>query len=93
MFGKLYTNVNVIDVVDSTWATTAGSQEKTPDLLILLVTEEDYRFLEKAKRISGIELIPAPNNKSYEDTEGGTEISSFDIQMYIESQFVATSEE
>lgn len=93
MFGKLYTNVNVKDVVDSSWATTAGSKEKTPDLLILLVTEADYRFLEKAKRISGIELIPAPNNKSYEDTKGGTEISSFDIQMYIESQFVEISEE
>lgn len=93
MFGKLYKNINVIDVVDGKWATTAGTQEKSPDLLIALVSEEDYRFLEKAKRISGIELIPAPNNKSYEDTEGGTEISSFEIQMYIEEQFVAISEE
>lgn len=93
MFGKLYTNVNVVDVVDSSWATTAGSQEKTPDLLILLVSENDYRFLEKTKRIGGVELIPAPNNKSFEDTKGGTEISSFEISMYIESQFVATSEE
>lgn len=93
MFGKLYKNVNVIDVVDGSWATTAGSQEKNPDLLIALVSEEDYRFLEKAKRVSGIELIPAPNNKSYADTEGGTEISSFEIQMFIEAQYVATSEE
>ena len=93
MFGKLYTNINVVDVVDSSWVTTAGNEKKNPDLLIALVSEEDYRFLEKAKRISGIELIPAPNNKSYDDTEGGTEISSFEIQMYIESQFLETSEE
>lgn len=92
MFGKLYSNVNVIDVVDSSWATTAGNEEKNPDLLIALVTEADYRFLEKAKRISGIELIPAPNNKPF-DSKTETEISSFEIQMYVESQFVTLSEE
>lgn len=93
MFGKLYSNVNVIDVVDGSWATTAGAQEKRPDLLIALVTEEDYRFLEKTKRTSGVELIPAPNNKAFKDIEGGTEISSFELQMYVESQFMAISEE
>lgn len=95
MFGKLYTNINVIDVVDRSWATTSGKDTKEPDLLIALVSEADYRILEKAKRINGIELIPAPNNSSYEEMKkenGDTEISSYELQMFIESEYISISE-
>ncbi len=87
IFGKLYSNVHVIDVVDGSWNTTTGSKEKSPDLLIALVSEEDYQFMEKAKRISGIELIPAQNDKPFDQTDGATEISSTDIKYQVESQF------
>lgn len=90
MFGKLYEKVNVVDVVDSSWATTAGTEKKNPDLLITMVSEEDYKFLEKAKRINGIELIPAPNNFDADMENYETEISSYEIKFYIESQIIDT---
>lgn len=88
MFGKLYSNVNVVDVVDSGWTTTSGNKEKNPDLLIVLVKEEDYRLLEKTKKISNIELIPAPNNYSYEEQKDkGTVRTSAELEVYIENMY------
>lgn len=95
MFGKLYSNINVLDVVDGKWATTAGDKEKNPDLLIALVSEEDYRLLKKAEKVNGLTFDIAPNNSSYEDLKeesGDTEVSSFELQMHIEAEYVAISE-
>ncbi len=96
MYGKLYHNINVIDVVDGNWATIAGDKEKSPDLLVVLVKEEDFRLLKKAENINGIKFDIAPNNSSYEDMKkdkGDTAISSLEIQLYIEGQFLDTSED
>lgn len=91
-FGKLYSNIEVLDVVDNKWTTTAGSNEKKPDLLLVMVSEEDYRLLQKTTRISGVELVPAPNNVAYDKIEQETEISSYDLQYFIESQYIAIAE-
>lgn len=91
MFGKLYENIEVVDVVDSSWSTTAGKKGKSPSLLVVKVSEEDYNFLNKAKKISGIELIPAPNNKPFKEIKTGTTCIEGTIKYYIESQFMALS--
>lgn len=93
VFGKLYSNVQVVDVVDSEWTTTSGDKEKSPDLLIVLVKEEDYRLIEQAKRLSEIELIPAPNNYSYDESGKETTISSIDLQIYIQDKYSTITEQ
>lgn len=96
MYGKLYHNVNVIDVVDGNWATIAGDKEKSPDLLVVLVKEDVFRVLKKAESISGVEFDIAPNNSSYEDMKkdkGDTAVSSVDIQLHIEGKFQYITED
>lgn len=91
MFGKLFSNVKVVDVVDSKWTTTAGSTEKEPDKLLVRVNEEDYRLLNKAANLSGIKLVPSPNNKDVEQKEG-SQVSSGFLKTYIESQYITINE-
>lgn len=88
IYGKLVSNVNVVDVVTGKWNTTE-KDEKNPNLLIALVEEEHYRFIEKAKRIGEIELIPAQNEEPFVHTPGVTEISSKEIEDYINNQYSA----
>lgn len=93
MYGRLYRNVEVVDVVNRDWVTTSGNKEEDPDYLIILVKEEDYRLLEQAKRLREIELIPAPNNYSFEESGKETTISSIDLQLYITDKYSTITEE
>lgn len=69
IFTKFIENLRVIDVVDSNWITTAGSDSASPRYLITAVDEELWLLLKKSEMITGysFKLVPVVKDKAYEE--------------------------
>ena len=92
IYAPFIENLKVIDVVDSKWTTTAGTDSKTPKYIIISVTEEIYRLLEVAPKISGygFTIVPVPNDKSYDEAGKETKIVSDYLKNIIEANSAYT---
>jgi len=90
MFGKLISNVKILDVKDS-----AGrhvfentSEARTPSSLIFAVPEDMHLVLRKAMYLKEIsaEIIPVPNTQNLEEEGEVIEYSSHHIKEFILSK-------
>ena len=86
IFNKFIENLEVIDVVDNNWLTTAGKDSQEPKFLITAVDEEIWLLLNKAERLQGysFKLIPVVRDKAY-DPETPTTVVSEGIKNIIEA--------
>ena len=86
IFTRFVENLEVIDVVDSKWITTAGNESGVPKWLITAVDEETWLLLKKSERLNNYEfkLVPVVRAKAY-DPEVPTTVVSDHIKGIIES--------
>ena len=86
IFVKFIENLEVIDVVDSNWLTTAGKGSEQPKYLITAVDEETWLLLKKSERLQGykFQFIPVVRDKAYK-AEDPTTIVSEGIKSIIEA--------
>lgn len=92
IYAPFIENIEVIDVVDSKWSTTAGSETKTPKYVVVAVSEEIHRLLTIAPNIAtyGFELIPVPNEKSFAESGEETKIVSDYLKNIIQANSAYT---
>ncbi len=86
IFGRFVENLEVIDVVDSKWITTAGNESGVPKFLITAVDEDTWLLLKKSERLNGYQfkLVPVVRDKAY-DPEVPTAVVSDTIKSIIEA--------
>ena len=87
IFGRFVENLEVIDVVDSNWITTAGRESGVPKYLITAVDEETWLLLKKSERLTGYQfkLVPVVRDKAY-NSETPTRVVSTTIKDIIEAK-------
>ena len=86
IFGRFVENLEVIDVVDSNWITTAGNESGVPKFLITAVDEETWLLLKKSERLDGFDfkLVPVVRDKAY-NPDTPTQVVSDSIKGIIEA--------
>ncbi len=86
IFERFVENLEVIDVVDSNWITTAGNESGIPKFLITAVDNDTWLLLKKSERLSGYRftLVPVVRDKAY-DSSQKTEVVSDHIKDIIEA--------
>lgn len=72
IYAPFIENIKVVDVVDTQWTTTAGSDTKTPKYIIIAVSEEIHRLLRIAPIIPGynFKIVPVADEASWDEIEG-----------------------
>ena len=77
IFTRFVENLEVIDVVDSRWITTAGSESGVPKFLITAVDEETWLLLKRSERLNNysFRLIPVVRDKAYDPKTPTTVVS------------------
>ena len=77
IFTRFVENLEVIDVVDSKWITTAGNESGTPKFLITAVDEETWLLLKRSERLNGYQfkLLPVVRDKAYDPKTPTTVVS------------------
>ncbi len=86
IFTRFIENLEVLDVVDSNWITTAGNVSSQPKYLITTVDEDTWLLLKKSERLNGyaFQLVPVVRDKAY-DSKIPTTVVSERIKDIIEA--------
>ena len=86
IFTKFIENLEVLDVIDGNWMTTAGNVGSTPKYLITTVDKDTWLLLEKSTLLTNfkLELVPVVRDKAY-DPKTPTLIVSEKIRNIIEA--------
>lgn len=97
MVGKLLKNIKVLAVKDSNGEAVFSNldEQRTPAMIIFAVPEKYYILLKKASflRTYDTTLIPVPTSESLKKNPGELELSSTDLESFINSVTVWTGEE
>lgn len=96
MFGKFISNVEVLDVKDSSGQHVFenSGEARTPAYMLFAVPEETHLLIRKALYLSqyNVELILIPNTATLTDEDKNTvRVSSTDIEEFINSKTVMVS--
>ena len=86
IFTKFIENLEVLDVIDSNWMTTAGNVSSTPKYIITTVDKETWLLLEKSTLLNDykFDLVPLVRDKAY-DAKTPTLVVSEKIKNIIEA--------
>ncbi len=94
MLGKLVENVKVLAVKDSSGQPVFSNldEQRTPAMIVFAVPEDMYILLKKAEYLRTYDstLIPVPTNEGHEKNPGEVNISSEQLQEWINSVTVWT---
>ena len=95
MVGKLFENIKVLDVKDSSGKHVFenSDEDRIPAFLIFGLVPENNILLRKASYMNAysVELFPVPHGASV-DTEGSTVVSSQTLKDFINANTVANDE-
>jgi len=85
LYGKFIEKIEVLAVKDNKGQHVFEStiEERIPANLMFAVPDDLHQLLEKAKRVSGITIIPIIRNASYQDEPGDVKISSQYLKDWI----------
>lgn len=88
IFTRLIKSIKVKAVKDDSGRSLleSGVNNGTPAAMLFEVPNDLFTLLKKAEYVDGVEIIPVPRNSTYTATAGSTEVTSDDVQRYIESQ-------
>ncbi len=86
IFAKFIENLEVLDVVDNNWMTTAGNITGNPKFLITTVDKDTWLLLEKSTMLNdySFKLVPVVRDKAY-DPKTPTLVVSERIRNIIEA--------
>ena len=92
IFTPFIENLEVIDVVDTKWSTTAGEEGTSPKYIITVVSVENFELLTKATLLNdySFELIPVPKEVPFSETDGETKIVNEYLKNLIEANSAYT---
>lgn len=90
IFAPFMENLEVIDVVDTKWSTTAGEEGISPKYIITVVSKENFELLTKATLVKSydFELIPVPKEVPYSEI---TDAKENIVNLYLKNMIEANS--
>lgn len=88
IYGKLIESIEVLDVKDKNGQRVFESttEERIPTNLLFAVPDDYHQLLEKAKRVTSINIVPVLRNKSYTSNPTETAIVSTYLKNWILSK-------